>query len=123
VTTTGTEPADGTREPPPRPSRPRLSSGAIQRLDIALRVVPFADVAHNTDLRDAVRDQVRHLRSQGQPPERVIIEMKRELADSLKRTSGAAAAAGATVFGEEQGLRAVVDQVVRWSIETYYRGD
>jgi hypothetical protein len=74
--------------------------------------MPFADVATNTDLREAVRDQVLHLRSQGQPPERVIIEMKRELADSLKR-----------IGGEEQGVRLVIDQVVRWSIESYYRGD
>lgn len=84
-------------------------------------MMPFADVETNTELRDAVRDQVQHLRSQGEPPERVLVEIKRELAESLTRTAGVGAAG--TTLGDEQDVRTVIDQVVRWCIEAYYRAD
>jgi len=95
--------------------RPRLSSGALRRLDIAIRLAGAGDETGLAELRDAVREQVAHLRDQGEPPERVLVEIKRELQESQTRTGAPR--------GDEQALRALADQVVRWCIEAYYRGD
>ena len=100
----------------PSGRRPRLSSGALRRLDIAIRLASTGgDVVALAELRDAIREQVLHLRSQGEPPERVLVEIKRELQEAQVRT--------AAPRGDEPALRALTDQVVRWCIEAYYRGD
>ncbi|HWZ60198.1 MAG TPA: hypothetical protein VNW46_14570 [Gemmatimonadaceae bacterium] len=96
--------------------RPRLSSGALRRLDIAIRLAgPGGDDAGLIELRDAVREQVAHLRDQGEPPERVLVEIKRELQESQVRTG--------VPRGDDQAFRTLSDQVVRWCIEAYYRAD
>jgi hypothetical protein len=96
--------------------RPRLSSGALRRLDIALRLVgPDGDTAGIAELRDAVREQVWHLRSQGEPPERVLVEIKREIQEAQTRVNAPR--------GDEPVLRTLTEQVVRWCIEAYYRAD
>ena len=96
--------------------RPRLSSGALRRLDIAIRLAGVGgDDAGLAELRDAVREQVIHLRGQGEPPERVLVEIKRELQESQTRTGAPRS--------DEPAMRALADQVVRWCIEAYYRGD
>jgi hypothetical protein len=96
--------------------RPRLSSGALRRLDIAIRLAGSGgDPAGLAELRDAVREQVIHLRDQGEPPERVLVEIKRELQESQTRTG--------VPRVDELALRGLADQVVRWCIEAYYRGD
>jgi hypothetical protein len=99
-----------------RARRPRLSSGALRRLDIALRLVgPDGDATGLAELRDAVREQVTHLRAQGEPPERVLVEIKREMQEAQIRVNAPR--------GDEPPLRTLTDQVVRWCIEAYYRGD
>jgi hypothetical protein len=95
--------------------RPRLSSGALRRLDIALRLAAPGDPAGMAELRDAVREQVTHLRSQGEPPERVLVEIKREIQEALTRVNAPR--------DDEFALRPLTDQVVRWCIEAYYRAD
>jgi cell division protein ZapA (FtsZ GTPase activity inhibitor) len=99
-----------------RVRRPRLSSGALRRLDIALRLAgPDGDEAGIAELRDAVCEQVMHLRAQGEPPERVLVEIKREIQEAQTRVN--------TPRGDEPALRTLTDQVVRWCIDAYYRGD
>lgn len=96
--------------------RPRLSSGALRRLDVALRLVgPDCDAAGIAELRDAVHEQVWHLRSQGEPPERVLVEIKREIQEAQTRVNAPR--------GDEPVLRTLTEQVVRWCIEAYYRAD
>jgi hypothetical protein len=100
----------------PAARRPRLSSGALRRLDIAIRLAaPGGDESGIAELRAAVSEQVVHLRDQGEPPERVLVEIKRELQEAQTRTGAAR--------GDEPALRALTDQVVRWCIEAYYRVD
>jgi hypothetical protein len=104
---------NGTDSPAPR--RRRLSSGALQRLEIAVGLTDLANPAANIDLRDAVREQVTHLRALGEPPSHVITEIKREVADALARTGA--------LRGDEPATRAVIDQVVRWATDPPTRGD
>jgi hypothetical protein len=96
--------------------RPRLSSGALRRLDVAIRLATVdGDEAGIAELRAAISEQVLHLRGQGEPPERVLVEIKRELQEAQTRTG--------VGRGDDQALRALTDQVVRWCIQAYYRGD
>jgi hypothetical protein len=95
--------------------RPRLSSGALRRLDIALRLAGPGDAAGVAELRDAVCEQVVHLRGQGEPPERVLVEIKREIQEAQTRVNAPR--------GDDTALRCLTDQVVRWCIEAYYRAD
>jgi hypothetical protein len=91
----------------PVPRRRRLSSGALQRLEIAVRLIDPATPASNSDLYDAVREQVAHLRRQGEPPASVVAEIKRETSDALARTGA--------LRGDEMAVRALLDQVARWA--------
>ena len=90
----------------PAPRRRRLSSGALQRLEIAVRLADADDPSASAELRDAVREQASHLRKQGEPTERVVTEIKREVADALARTGA--------MRGDGEGARSLLDQVVRW---------
>src|ERR1700722_13322694 len=81
--------------------RPRLSSGALRRLDIAIRLASSGGDPGLAELRDAVREQVIHLREQGEPPERVLVEIKRELQESQSRTGAPR--------GDELALRGLAD--------------
>ncbi len=99
----------------PAPRRRRLSSGALQRLEIAIRLADVADPAASTELRDAVREQAAHLRDQGEPTERVVSEIKREFAETLARTGA--------LKGDEPAASALLDQVVRWASEARIRAD
>ncbi len=104
---------------PLRPSgsvrRPRLSSGALRRLDVALRLVTPGDAASQTELRDAVREQVLHLRGQGEPVERVLVEIKREIQEAQTRIGPSR--------GDLATTGALAEQVVRWCLSAYHRGD
>ncbi len=97
------------------PRRRRLSSGALQRLEIAVRMTDASQPMANDELRDAVAEQTRHLMKQGEPTERVLAEIKREVADALARTGA--------LRGDDPGVRAVLDQVVRWASEIRTRAD
>jgi hypothetical protein len=99
----------------PAPRRRRLSSGALQRLEIGIRLADAADPAASTELRDAVREQAAHLRDQGEPTEQVVSEIKREFAETLARTGA--------LKGDEPAARALLDQVVRWASEVRGRAD
>jgi Asp-tRNA(Asn)/Glu-tRNA(Gln) amidotransferase A subunit family amidase len=99
----------------PAPRRRRLSSGALQRLEIAVRLADAADPNASAELRDAVREQATHLREQGEPTERVVTEIKREVADALARTGA--------MRGDGEGARALLEQVVRWASEVKGRAD
>jgi hypothetical protein len=102
-------------EESPAPRRRRLSSGALQRLEIAIRLVEGADPTASAELRDAVREQATHLRDQGEPTERVVTEIKREVADVLARTGA--------LRGDGEGARALIEEVVRWASEVRGRAD
>ena len=99
----------------PAPRRRRLSSGALQRLEIAVRLADTDDPTASAELRDAVREQAWHLRDQGEPLERVVTEIKREVADALARTGA--------MKGDGEGARALLEQVVRWVSEPRGRVD
>jgi hypothetical protein len=101
----------------PAPRRRRLSSGALQRLEIAIRLVEGGgvDALSSAELRDAVREQATHLRDQGEPTERVVTEIKREVADVLARTG--------VLRGDGEGAQALMEQVVRWASEVRGRAD
>jgi Asp-tRNA(Asn)/Glu-tRNA(Gln) amidotransferase A subunit family amidase len=97
------------------PRRRRLSSGALQRLEIAIRLAEVADPTANAELRDAVHEQARHLRDQGETVERVVSEIKREVNETLARTGA--------MRGDSDGARALLDQVVHWAGEVRARAD
>ncbi len=99
----------------PAPRRKRLSSGALQRLEIAIRLAEAADPSATAELRDAVREQATHLRHQGEPTERVVSEIKREFAETLARTGA--------MRGDGESARALLDQVVQWASEVRDRAD
>lgn len=99
----------------PAPRRRRLSSGALQRLEIAVRLAEADDPTASAELRDAVQEQATHLRNQGEPVERVVTEIKREVADALARTGA--------MKGDGDGARALLEQVVRWASEPKGRAD
>jgi hypothetical protein len=99
----------------PAPRRRRLSSGALQRLEIAVRLADADDPNASNELRDAVREQASHLRDQGEPTEKVVTEIKREVADALARTGA--------MRGDGEGTRAILDQVVLWATEVRGRAD
>jgi hypothetical protein len=99
----------------PAPRRKRLSSGALQRLEIAVRLAEAEDPSASAELREAVHEQVTHLLKQGEPTERVVTEIKREVADALARTGA--------MLGDGEGARALLDQVVRWASEVRGRAD
>lgn len=99
----------------PTPRRKRLSSGALQRLEIAVRLADAADPNASAELRDAVLEQAAHLRDQGEPTERVVTEIKREVTETLARTGA--------MRGDGEGARALLEQVVRWASEVRSRAD
>jgi hypothetical protein len=99
----------------PAPRRRRLSSGALQRLEIAVRLADADDPNASVELRDAVHEQATHLLKQGEPTERVVTEIKREVADALARTGA--------MRGNGEGARALLGQVVRWASEVPRRAD
>jgi hypothetical protein len=99
----------------PAPRRRRLSSGALQRLEIAVRLADADDPHASEELRDAVREQAGHLRDQGEPTERVVTEIKREVAETLARTGA--------MRGDGEGTRELLEQVVRWASEVRGRAD
>jgi hypothetical protein len=80
-----------------------------------LRLTDASDPNASTELRDAVHEQATHLREQGEPTERVVTEIKREVADALARTGA--------MRGDGDGARALLDQVVRWASEVRGRAD
>jgi hypothetical protein len=98
----------------PAPRRKRLSSGALQRLEIGVRLVDASDPNASAELREAVHEQATHLREQGEPTERVVAEIKREVADALARTGA--------MRGDGEA-RALLDQVVLWASEVRGRAD
>jgi hypothetical protein len=93
----------------PLPRRRRLSSGALQRLEIAVGLADPAAPGSNAELYEAVREQAAHLLRQGEPAESVVTEIKREISDALARTGA--------LRGDESAVRALLDQVVRWTRE------
>jgi len=95
--------------------RPRLSSGALRRLDVALRLATPGDAESLTELREAVREQVLHLRGQGEPVDRVLVEIKREIQEAQARVG--------PTRGELATTGALAEQVVRWCLNAYHRGD
>jgi hypothetical protein len=99
----------------PAPRRKRLSSGALQRLEIAVRLADASDPNASNELRDAVREQATHLREQGEPTERVVTEIKREVAETMARTGA--------MRGDGEGARALLEQVVQWASEVRGRAD
>ena len=99
----------------PAPRRKRLSSGALQRLEIAARLADASDPNASVELRDAVREQATHLREQGEPTERVVTEIKREVAETMARTGA--------MRGDGEGARALLEQVVQWASEVRGRAD
>lgn len=99
----------------PAPRRRRLSSGALQRLEIAVRLAETDDPTASAELRDAVREQASHLREQGEPIERVVTEIRREVSETLARTGA--------MKGDVDGARALLDQVARWVSEPRGRAD
>ena len=66
-------------------------------------------------LRGAVERYVRELRARGEPPERVIVAVK----ERVRRGTGCSE--NGWTLPPEHGPAAVLDQVVRWAIELYYR--
>jgi hypothetical protein len=99
----------------PSPRRRRLSSGALQRLEIAVRLADGDDPNACAELRDAVHEQATHLLKQGEPTERVVTEIKREVVDALARTGA--------MRGDREGARALLDKVVHWASEVRGRAD
>ena len=67
-----------------------------------------ASLQLRTQLRSAVTTYVRNLRDAGTPPERVLVSVKGVVRESFCRELSAA------------GARALLEDVVRWSIDAYY---
>jgi aspartate/methionine/tyrosine aminotransferase len=84
-------------------------------LEIAVRLAEADDPNASVELRDAVHEQATHLLKQGEPTERVVTEIKREVADAIARTGA--------MRGDGEGARALLDQVVRWASEIRGRAD
>lgn len=80
-----------------------------------MRLADADDPNASAELREAVREQASHLRDQGEPTERVVTEIKREVADALARTGA--------MRGDGEGARALLEQVVRWVSDVKGRAD
>lgn|GEM_PF-1981235 len=119
VQTTDSTDGQGSPRQPARSTgsarRPRLSSGALRRLDVALRLAATGDAGGLAELHEAVREQVVHLREQGEPADRVVAEIKREIQEAQTRIGSART--------EDPTARALAEQVVRWCRDAYHRGD
>jgi len=80
-----------------------------------VRLADASDPNASVELRDAVREQATHLREQGEPTERVVTEIKREVAETMARTGA--------MRGDGEGARALLEQVVQWASEVRGRAD
>lgn len=94
---------------------PRVSRDADSLLTTLEQVVYPLSEPTEAELQQAVHAFVDSRRHSGEPPERILVELK-ELSRSVLR-SRRRATTGAI---DDDGSRVLVEQMVRWAIARYY---
>lgn len=87
----------------------------VARIEAALRSFDGRVPPAGSELHAAVAEQVRALRGRGSLPGLILMEMN-EIVTTVVGYSARARARGA-------GLDALLEQVVRWSLDAYYQAD
>jgi len=114
-------PADSLGDPPgPTPGRPKRRtpaaevppSGSSERFSHALRAAIATGAVETEVLRAALRLYVDDLRAT-EPPEKVLIAVKERVLIAVQRRSD--------VSRSEAGV--LLNRIVHWTIEAYYRAD
>jgi hypothetical protein len=84
-------------------------SDAAQRFAAAIEAYHGASRKDATDVQDAACAYVAELKAQAWPPERVLIQIK----ELLRTSSGRS---------DDEQQRHLLQRVITWCIEAYYRG-
>ena len=105
------------------PERPRsepadaVSLTTSERLVLSIVRAARASRAPTPELREAVCDYVRELKGRGQPPERVLVAVKTVIGDvGLRRQRAWTLEHGPTYLEDD-----IIERVVEWCIEEYFR--
>ncbi len=101
-------------------SRPQFSpdlGGARARVENALRSYAGTMPPAMAELYAAVVDLARVMRTAGEPPERLLITIKQEMADVLGVPRDLYG------LGGDSPSTRLVSQIVTWCVEAYYRPD